>query len=388
MAPLPKSVGLPRGAADIYDFRKIARRKLPGFVFHFLDGGIGNESVSRRNRAALDAILLRQKIIEQDPQTASDSSVSIGGHSYDYPFAVAPVGLPGLICPGAERALARASARLNIPFCLSMMATERLEDLRQYAPETDIWFQLYWPRNTDFQQDLLQRAKNCALNTLMITVDIPAPQYRERAVRSGSNDAGKMHKMIAAALCNPLWAARMLKGPRPQFRNITPYVGSNSLPKCQDFIARECVRPISLEEIAKLRDDWPGKLIVKGILDAESARQLSRRGIDGLVVSNHGGRQLDAAPVPITLLPEIRSAIGAEMSLIADSGVENGLDILRMRAAGADFALMGKLPYLAIGAGGVKAAASILDLTAQQISGIMAQLGATKLSEVENHLFG
>jgi L-lactate dehydrogenase (cytochrome) len=378
IAPLPKALGLPHGVANIADFRRIARRRLPDFAFDYFAGGIGNESALGRNRRQLDRVVLRQRA-NGDAAPPDPSTECLGGR-WAYPFCVAPVGIPALACPGAEAALAAASRGLGIPFALSSVATAALEAIAATAGTT--WFQLYPPRSDATRRDLLDRARAAGVETLMITIDIPGPQWRDRAVRSRLADAARPARVIQAALTHPVWAWRMLRGPRPEMATLTPYVGSPSIAAASAYVGRECVWPIGPEQIARLRDEWQGRLVVKGILDPDSALAMRAVGADGVVVTNHGARQLDAAPSPVNVLGPIRDAVGPEFTLLADSGVENGLDVLRLLRLGADFVMLGKLPYLATAALGTGGAAPVLNMVAQQVRQVMVQLGIRRLDEL------
>ncbi len=347
---------------------------LPPPVFTYLQAGIGEEDGLRRNRDDLRSVVLVPKITgDMNPP---DTTVSIDGRAWKYPFAIAPVGTPGIFCPGVEKALAAASRDIGIPYALSTVASATIEDVAPVARD-NFWFQLYPIRDEQARGDIIARTAKTGCSLMMVTVDIPMGQRREKAMRSGVQPPVRLGPLLRMAPFYPRWALRMIKGPNPEVMNIKPY-----MKKAQNMA--QMSQPLGPREIADIRKVWRGKLLVKGVLDARAAAEMMAAGADGVVVSNHGGRQLDAAPSPVRVLPAIRQAVGKDALVLADSGAVCGLDILRLLRLGADMVMLGKYPYTAVGALGLGAARPALDIICDQISTVMVQLGLRQISEIRD----
>lgn len=374
--PLEKP-DLPARFASFADFREGARRRIPHFAFEYLDGGIGRDIGLARNYASIDRVLLTPRTVDEG--VAVDASVEILGERSAYPFGVAPVGMGGLFHPKSAPALAKKAAVLGIPFCLSFVASHSVEAIRSTAGKAP-WHQFYWPRPEDVQTDILARMKALGVSVLMPTLDIPGHQWRERTIRAGV--AAKPSPLVLARdlALRPRWALETLKAGKPGLPNITTYSGGGAA-EAETWLLQNCLRPIGPEEIRRLRDKWDGKLVVKGVMAAEDAEEFAKVGVDGIVVSNHGGRQLDAAPGTADLLPPIVEAVKGKVAILADGGVTDGLDILKLIRLGADFVMVGRLPYYACAALGARGAAS-LDLLAMQVKTTMVQLGVRNFDEL------
>lgn len=371
--------GLPADFVAYEDFLARARKVLPEPVYVYLQAGIGPETGIRRNRTDLDSVLLAPRA-NGDPNEA-DPAITLFGRSWSHPFAVAPVGMPGLICPGSEATLARAATDIGIPFSLSTVASVAVEDIASIAG-ANLWFQLYPSRLDEVRQDLIARAGAAGCEVMMVTVDIPAGQRRERAMRSGVDVPVRFAPLIRAAPRHPRWVMRMVRGPRPALRGLAPYFPNQGNPSFHRSVSQRMTRPFGPREIVEVRKAWSGTLLVKGILDPRSAAEMVAAGADGIIVSNHGGRQLDAAPSPVRALPAIRQALGPDVPLLADSGATSGLDILRLLRLGANMVLLGKYPYAAVGACGRRAARPALDIICHQIQSVMMQLGIRRVAEL------
>jgi isopentenyl diphosphate isomerase/L-lactate dehydrogenase-like FMN-dependent dehydrogenase len=364
--------GLPPTYVAYEDFLERARKVLPPPIFTYLQAGIGEEDGLRRNRDDLRNVILVPKITgDMNPP---DTSVSFAGRNWTYPFAIAPVGTPGIFCPGVEKALAAASHGIGIPYALSTVASATIEDVAPVAKD-NFWFQLYPIRNEEARGDIIARAAKTGCELMMVTVDIPTGQRREKAMRTGVQPPVRLAPLFRMAPFYPRWALRMLKGPNPEVMNIKPYM------KAAKNMG-DMSQPLGPREIADIRKVWRGKLLVKGVLDARAAAEMMEAGADGVVVSNHGGRQLDAAPSPVRVLPAIRQAVGKDALVLADSGAVCGLDVLRLLRLGADMVMLGKYPYTAVGALGLGAARPALDIICDQISTVMVQLGMRRVSEI------
>jgi isopentenyl diphosphate isomerase/L-lactate dehydrogenase-like FMN-dependent dehydrogenase len=366
--------GLPPTFVAYEDFLARARKVLPPPVFTYLQAGIGEELGLKRNREDLQSVVLVPKI--NGNMNPADASVELFGRRWTYPFAIAPVGTPGIFCPGVERALAKASREIGTPFVLSTVASATIEDVAPVAGD-NFWFQLYPIRDEEARSDIIARAAKTGCEVMMVTVDIPMGQRREKAMRSGVQPPVRLAPLFRMAPFYPRWALRMLKGPNPEVMNIKPYM------KAAKNMG-QMSQPFGTREVAEVRKAWRGKLMVKGVLDARTAAEMVEAGADGIVVSNHGGRQLDAAPSPVRVLPGIRQAVGDNITVIADGGATSGLDILRLIRLGADLVMLGKYPYTAVGALGLGAARPALDILCDQISTVMVQLGIRRIAELKD----
>jgi len=359
---------------SIADFEKAARKRIPRFAFDYLQGGIGCESALHRNRTGIDDICLRPRHITTgfEPQLQT----RLFDQTYSAPFGIAPIGLSGLIWPNMAILLARTSKAANIPFVLSTVATTSLEKIAETAPQT-AWFQLYIPNDQTINQSLIERAKTAGYQTLVVTVDVPALGRRERDIRNGLSVPPKISltNIIQAAMC-PTWSLQTLANGMPAFENLKQYVPPNTdLRSSASYISALARGHVSAERLQQVRDLWPGKLLVKGILNQQDAKTAKDIGCDGVIVSNHGGRQLDAAPSTAQALVEIRKAVGKNYPLLVDSGVRSGLDVARMLASGADFVFLGRGFAFGAAALGQRGADHVNHILVQELKNTMAQLG-------------
>lgn len=356
------------------DLRARARRRLPHFVWEYLDSGTGEEHSKARNRAELDRVRFTPSILHGE--IAPDLRTSLLGQTHALPFGIAPVGMSGLIWPDAERILARAAAQADIPYTLSTVASRTPEDLRGHAAKGS-WFQLYPPRDPGIRADMLARARAAGFTTLVMTLDVPAGSRRERQARSGLTQPPRLTpRLIAQIALRPAWAMGMARMGMPRMRLIDDYApASRGLPsnKHAGYLLRTAP---DWDYLHWVRDAWTGPMIVKGVLDPADAPRLGAAGIDALWVSNHGGRQFDAAPAPIEVMPAIRAA--TDLPLILDSGVETGLDILRAIALGADFVMLGRAWHYALAALGSRGPAHLAEILREDLIANMAQLGLAR----------
>ncbi|MEM7268406.1 MAG: alpha-hydroxy acid oxidase, partial [Pseudomonadota bacterium] len=292
-------------------------------------------------------------------------------------------GFVGLFHPRCGPAFAKRSKELGLPYALSFVSSSSTESIIAAMDGTPPWQQFYWPDDEDVQDDIIARMKALGVKVIMPTVDIPGFQWRERSVRAGSSGQPPLHILARDIIQRPRWALDMLKGPIPRLPNIAPYCGSDKPIDGEKWLVEHCTRPMGVGEIKKLRDKWDGKLVVKGVMAVEDAEAYAKIGVDGIVVSNHGGRQLDAAPAAAELLPPIAAAVKGKVAIIADSGVASGLDALRMLRLGADFVMIGRLAYYAAAALG-EDGSQVLDLMKLQIRTVMTQLGIRSLDELDS----
>ncbi len=368
----------------ISDLKARARRRIPHFVWEYLDSATGVEATQRRNRTALDQVLLNPSILhgEFDP----DLSTTLLGHTYPLPVGIAPVGMSGLIWPGAEQMLARAAARENLPFTLSTVATQLPEDVGPHAGG-HAWFQLYPPRDPGIRDDILKRAKASGFTTLVLTVDVPVASRRERQTRGGLTNPPKLTPRLAlqAARC-PAWLNEIRKTGMPRMKLMDGYSDiKTALPSTQHIGYLLRTSP-DWDYFKALRDAWDGPLIVKGVGRADDAARLTDEGADAIWVSNHAGRQFDGGPATIEILPAIRAA--TSLPVIFDSGIEGGLDVLRAIACGADFVMLGRAFHYGLAALGEAGPAHVFDILRQDMISNMGQIGARRLADLPGCLRG
>jgi L-lactate dehydrogenase (cytochrome) len=367
----------------VYDLKLRAQKRIPKFIWEFLDSGTGVEATKARNRAALDRIGFMPSILH-GPQEPNLSTRFLG-HDYPHPFGIAPIGMSGLFWPNAEMHLARAAAKAGLPYTLSTVASKSPEDVTPYIGDS-AWFQMYPPKNEDIRRDLLDRARAAGFSTLVLTVDVPVASRRERQVRSGLTQPPQLTpRLLAQIAMRPAWALGMAQQVvtgvgMPRMRTLDPYVKAHpNLPPTAHigYILRTSP---DHDYVQWLRDHWDGPFIIKGVMRPEDAAPLEKIGVDALWVSNHAGRQFDGAPASIEMLPAIRAA--TKLPLVFDGGIEGGLDILRALALGADFVMLGRAFQFAVAALGDKGPAHVIDILAQDMASNMGQLGVNNLSHL------
>jgi L-lactate dehydrogenase (cytochrome) len=360
------------------DLKSRARRRLPRFVWDYLDAGTGAEHARGANAQAFQAVKLMPSILHGE--ITPDTSVTLLGDTFPLPFGVGPVGMSGLIWPDAERLLARAAATAGLPYTLSTVASQTPDTIGPLAGD-HAWFQLYPPRDPAIRTDMLNRARNAGFKTLVLTVDVPVASRRERQARSGLTQPPKLTPRLMAqvALC-PAWALGMARIGMPRMRLIDDYAGqTKGMPSAAHAGYLLRTSP-DWDYLTWLRDAWDGPLVVKGVLDPATLPRLEAAGVDAIWISNHGGRQFDAAPAPITMLPRLRAA--TELPLIFDGGITGGLDILRAIALGADFVMMARPWHYALAALGPAGLPHLVDMLQQDLLANMGQLGTGTLADL------
>jgi isopentenyl diphosphate isomerase/L-lactate dehydrogenase-like FMN-dependent dehydrogenase len=372
-------------AASVADLKKRARRRIPRFAFDYLEGGCNQEIALARNRSALDAIVMEPRYLEDC--APPDLSVSLFGRRYDAPIGVAPVGLGGLLWPRVAEYLAEAAGRANIPFCLSTVATTSIERAAELAGEC-LWFQLYTPTDPLIRDDLLDRAAAVGCRVLLVTIDVPGAAWRPRDLRNGLAVPPRFDlRTLLQIAARPAWAMAMLRAGMPQFGSVRPYVPKGTgMVSGSVFTRATFTGGLNREALARIRDRWQGALVLKGVetvRDAELALQL---GAEGIVVSNHGGRQLDASRSPVEVLPQICAAVGDRMTILADSGIESGADVARMLAKGAVGVLAGRAFIYGVGALGRAGAQHTIDILREELARFMGQLRCARPEELARYL--
>jgi L-lactate dehydrogenase (cytochrome) len=375
-------------AASISDYRELARRRLPKFLFEYIDGGSFAEVTLRKNIADLEAVVLRQRVLRDVSQI--DLSTEIFGSKLALPVALAPVGLAGLNARRGEVQAARAAEAAGVPFCLSTVSACTLDEVVS-AVRHPIWFQLYMIRDRPFMRDLLAKALAAQCSVLVFTVDMPLPGSRYRDVRSGLTGApGLMGKArrLGQVLLRPAWAWDVGVMGRPHtLGNVAPVLGSDS--GLEDFMKwmRDNFDPtVTWSDLEWIRSQWPGTLVIKGILDAADARAAADLGANGVIVSNHGGRQLDGTSSTTRALPGIAEAVGSRLTVLADGGVRSGLDVVRMLGLGAKGVLLGRAWAYALAARGELGVAHMLELMAAEMRVALSLTGYTRVADVDREI--
>lgn len=367
-----------------YDYRELARKRVPKFLFEYVDGGSFSETTLRRNRSDLEEIALRQRVLRD--MSNIDVSSELFGRKYDLPVALAPVGLAGLYARRGEVQAVRAAENKNVPFCLSTVGACPIDEVAS-AASAPFWFQLYMIRDRGFMRDLLQKAKDAGCSALVFTVDMPVPGSRYRDYRSGLAGVGGLVGgmwRVWQAMFKPRWAWDVGIWGRPHnLGNVAPVLGDRS--GIEDFFAwmRDNFDPsITWRDLEAVRADWDGPLIIKGVLDADDARAVRDAGADGIVVSNHGGRQLDGVPSAARALPAIADAVGQDLTVMADGGVYSGLDVVRMLALGARGVMLGRAWVYALAGRGQAGIEHLLQLIENEMRVAMTLTGATSIAEI------
>ncbi|MGE4481336.1 FMN-dependent L-lactate dehydrogenase LldD [Acidocella sp.] len=363
------------------DFREAARRRLPPFLFHYADGGAYAEQTLRRNVSDLSELALRQRVLKNVADISLSTSVL--GQDLAMPVAIAPVGLAGMYARRGEVQAARAAEAAGIPFTLSTVSVCSIEEV-QNALTKPIWFQLYVLKDRGFMKNALERAWAAGITTLVFTVDMPVPGARYRDAHSGMSGPFGPQRRIWQAMLHPRWAFDVgLFGKPHDLGNISAYRGKpTNLEDYIGWLGANFDPAIAWKDLQWIRDFWKGKIVIKGILDPEDAREAVKFGADGLIVSNHGGRQLDGVLSSTRALPHVVEAVKGELAILADSGVRSGLDVVRMLALGADAVLLGRAYVYALAAGGQAGVDKLLDLIAKEMRVAMALTGVTKISQI------
>lgn len=366
------------------DLKSRARARIPHFVWEYLDSATGSEAITRRNRAALDAVLFHPAALRGEIK--ADLSTRFLGRDYPAPFGIAPLGMSGLIWPDAERMLARHAAQAGIPYGLSTVATRTPEEMAAHIGDQG-WFQMYPPRDTKIRDDMLARAKGAGFHTLVLTVDVPAASRRERQTRGGLVQPPRLTPRLLAQVARcPSWALGIQATGMPRMKLMDSYADQKKtgpLPSTAHVGYLLRAAP-DWDYVAALREAWDGHLILKGVMEADVAARAERFGVDAIWVSNHAGRQFDGAPASLDALRMVRGA--TTLPLIFDSGIEGGLDILRALALGAHFVMMGRPWHYALGALGRAGPAHLHDMLAKDMVSNMAQMGVTRFAELPDRL--
>jgi L-lactate dehydrogenase (cytochrome) len=359
---------------------KEARKRLPKFSYDYVDGGSGAGIGLKRNRKALDAVTLTPRYIT-DWKTV-EMGVDLFGEKYSRPFGIAPMGLASLQYPRAELEFARAGRKVNIPTSLSTACTVDIEDFGALAGDNG-WFQLYPPKSQEINDDLIDRAHNSGFKALMVTVDVPARGWRPRDMYNGLALPPRitLESLFNSAI-RPRWSLNTLINGIPHFKTLGRYSNNKSMRGMAEFVGEQLGQMVTTDRLKRIRDHWKGPLIIKGVMHPDDAKQAMKLGYDGILVSNHGGRQMDASPAPVEVLPDIIEAVGGKVTVMVDSGFSSGLDIVRGLALGAQFVFCGRAFMWGLSALGEKGVDHVVDLLTDEITLALTQIGCPDIAKL------
>ena len=357
-----------------------AKKKLPKFSLDYVEGGAGLEVGLRRNREALDATTINPKYINDWPSL--NTEVNLFGRNFSYPFGIAPMGLASLQWPKAELIFADAAKNANIPVGLSTSCTVAIEEFGAAAGDHG-WFQLYPPQDEEINDDLLERAERSGLEVLMVTVDVPARGWRPRDMYNGLSLPPRVTAAsLYQAACRPRWSLATLASGIPYFKTMGRYSKDKSFRGMADFIRQELGKPVTRERLKHIRRKWKGPLVIKGIMHPADAEAAVKMGYDGILVSNHGGRQLDACLSPVEVLADIITQVDGRAMIMVDSGFSNGLDIARGIALGADFVFCGRAFMWGVSVLGQKGPEHVINLLSNELQLALTQIGCPSVNEL------
>ena len=370
-----------QGVVNIEDLRKLAKKRLPKIAYDFIEGGTDDEVGLVTNESAFrKARLVPRYLVDV---SVRDQSTTLFGRTYSSPIGIAPTGLAGLFRHGADLMLAEAARDADVPFIMSGAATGSIEDLGRIAPDHG-WYQLYSAKDQAISEDMIKRAGDAGLRTLVFTVDVPEGSNRERNIRNGFGRPLRLSlRSKIDALMHPAWMMQWLRHGTPFFDNWAKYAGPGAdADKVSDFVAYNNRAPMTWKHVERYRELWKGNFVLKGIMHPDDAIRAHAMGVDGVMVSNHGARQLDNAPSPLEVLPAIRDAVGDKMTVMFDGGIRRGIDALIALCTGAKFVFVGRPTLYGVTAGGKAGADAALGIFRREIDLSMAQLGVTKIADL------
>lgn len=370
---------------SIADLRSKAKSKMPKFAFEYLDGGCNNDDNLKKNTSDLRAVELIPEYLK--PTVKVNLQTSLFGITYDAPFGIAPIGLQGLMWPKAPEILARAAFENNIPFILSTVTTSSIERIAKIT-EGKAWFQLYYPAKEEVRKDIIKRADEAACPVLVLLSDVPSFGFRPRDIRNGLAMPPKMSaRNFYEILKRPEWALKTLLHGQPEFETLKPYMPKDlNLSQLAKFMDETFDGRLNEEKIKPIREQWKGKIVLKGVTSEADMEKAIRLGLDGVIISNHGGRQLDAGESTIKSLKKLQAKYKDKITLMMDSGLRNGPDVARTLAEGASFSFLGRSFMYGVGALGNQGAQHTIELIKTELMQVMDQLGCEKTTDLPQFL--
>lgn len=370
---------------SVEDLRKLAKKRIPKFAFEYLDGGCNEDVNIKKNTERIRKIELKPEYLI-DYKTAN-LKTELFGKNYDAPFGISPIGLQGLMWPKSPEILAKAAFDNNIPFILSTVTTSSIETISEIT-EGNAWFQLYHPAEEKVTVDILKRAENAGCPVLVILADVPSFGYRPRDIRNGLSMPPKMSiKNIIEAIKRPQWLMETLKNGQPNFEILKPYMPKNlNLNQLAKFMDITFSGRLDEEKIKKIRDNWKGKLVIKGIESIHDVEKACNIGLDGIIVSNHGGRQVDVGQATIDSMNSIIPKYKNKIKIMMDSGIRGGADVARVMSCGADFCFLGRTFMYGVSALGKKGGTHTITMLKKQLTQIMEQFSCGEISDFQDKI--
>ena len=370
---------------SVFYLREKAKKRIPKFAFEYLDGGCNNEESLYKNTDDIRNIQLKPKYIVKKKEASIKTKLF--GVEYDAPFGVAPIGLQGLIWPKSPEILAKAAFENNIPFILSTVSTSNIEKISKIT-EGKAWFQLYHPAEDLITKNILERAEDSGIKNLVILADVPTFGYRNREIINGLSLPPKLTlSNFKSMLSKPSWLINTILKGKPSFETLKPYMSKNlSLKQLGKFMDATFSGALNGEKISRLRDLWKGNLIIKGIESLEDITISEKLGLDGVIISNHGGRQIDIGESTVNSLKRIKNSYNGEMKIMMDSGIREGTDIARVLACGAEFTFLGRTFMYSVSALGKRGGDHCILMLKRQLNQIMEQLSCENISDLKKHL--
>ncbi|WP_411029721.1 alpha-hydroxy-acid oxidizing protein [Spongiimicrobium sp. 3-5] len=381
----PKEIKFSSRFPSTADLRDRAKKRIPKFAFEYLDGGCNEDINLHKNTSELRKVELQPHYLKEYKN--ADTRTQLFGHTYDAPFGIAPVGLQGLMWPNAPEILAKAAFEHNVPFVLSTVTTSSIERISEIT-EGQAWFQLYHPKENALRNNIIKRAETAGCPVLVILCDVPTFGFRPRDIRNGLSMPPKMTlNNILQIFGKPNWALKTLLHGQPNFETLKPYMPKNlDLSQLGKFMDETFSGRLNEEKIAPIRDMWKGKLVLKGVANEADAEKAVALGLDGIIVSNHGGRQLDAGESSIKPLTRIADRYGDKITVMMDSGIRSGPDVARSLASGAQFTFMGRTFMYGVAALGKKGGDHTISLIKTELKQVMEQICCEKVSHLPNYL--
>ena len=370
---------------SVEDLRKLAKKRIPKFAFEYLDGGCNEDVNIKKNTERIRKIELKPEYLI-DYKTAN-LKTELFGKNYDAPFGISPIGLQGLMWPKSPEILAKAAFDNNIPFILSTVTTSSIETISEIT-EGNAWFQLYHPAEEKVTVDILKRAENAGCPVLVILADVPSFGYRPRDIRNGLSMPPKMSiKNIIEAIKRPQWLMQTLKNGQPNFEILKPYMPKNlNLNQLAKFMDVTFSGRLDEEKIKKIRDNWKGKLVIKGVESIHDVEKACNIGLDGIIVSNHGGRQVDVGQATIDSMNLIIPKYKNKIKIMMDSGIRGGADVARVMSCGADFCFLGRTFMYGVSALGKKGGTHTITMLKKQLTQIMEQFSCGEISDFQDKI--